>query len=104
MDFCVNSRNQARLAVFDGIDLGMDNPTRGSGLVFEGTWQDNKTGQRKPASWATNFTVIVPEVLEKIGLGSRADTVFPELAKYGWNDWWENDEWWAKSPKPSLSL
>lgn len=104
LDFCVNARNQARLVVFDGMDLGADNPSKGSGLLFEGIWQNNQTGQRKPASWASNFLVIVPEALEKIGLGSRGDTIYPELAKYGWNEWYENDEWWAKSPKPSLSL
>jgi hypothetical protein len=30
--------------------------------------------------------------------------VNPALAKYGWGENWENDEWWTKSPKPSLSL
>jgi len=104
LDFCVNARNQARQATFNGIDLGLDNPTKGSGLLFQGVWRNNRTGQQKPASWSSNFLVIVPEALEKIGLGSRGDTVYPELAKYGWNEWYENDEWWAASPKPSLSL
>lgn len=104
LDFCVDVRNQARQANFMGIDLGLDNPTKGSGLLFEGVWRDNRTGQQKPASWSSNFLVIVPEALEKIGLGSRGDTIYPELAKYGWNEWYENDEWWAKAPKPSLSL
>jgi hypothetical protein len=105
LDFCVNARNQAHQADFTGgIDLGLGNPTKGSGLLFEGVWRDNRTGQQKPASWSSNFLVIVPEALEKIGLGSRADMVFPELAKYGWNEWYENDEWWASSPEPSLNL
>jgi hypothetical protein len=104
LDFCVNSRNQARQATFTGIDLGLDNPTKGSGLLFQGIWQDNRTGRQQPASWSSNFLVIVPEALEKIGLGSRGDTIYPELAKYGWNEWYENDEWWAKSSKPSFNL
>ena len=104
LDFCVDARNQARQVTFMGIDLGLDNPTKGSGLLFEGMWRDNRTGQQKPASWSSNFLVIVPQALEKIGLGSRGDTIYPELAKYGWNEWYENDEWWAKAPKPSLSL
>ena len=105
LDFCVDARNQARQADFTGgIDLGLDNPTKGSGLLFRGVWRDNRTGQQKPASWSSNFLVIVPQALEKIGLGSRGDTVYPELAKYGWNEWYENDEWWAKAPQPSLNL
>lgn len=104
LDFSVNARNQARQVTFTGIDLGLDNPTKGSGLLFRGVWRDNRTGQQKPASWSSNFLVIVPQALEKIGLGSRGDTVYPELAKYGWNEWYENDEWWAKAPQPSLNL
>jgi hypothetical protein len=101
LDFCVDARNQARQATFNGIDLGLDNPTKGSGLLFQGVWRSNTTGQQKPASWSSNFLVIVPQALEKIGLGSRGDTIYPELAKYGWNEWYENDEWWATAPKLS---
>lgn len=104
LDFCINARNQASQTAFTGIDLGFGNPTKGSGLLFQGVWRNNLTGRQQPASWSSNFLVIVPEALEKIGLGSRGDTIYPELAKYGWNEWYENDEWWAKSPKPSLSL
>jgi hypothetical protein len=104
LDFTVNNRNEARQANFMTIESIPANPTKGSGLLFQGTWRDNRTGRMQPAAWSSNFLVIVPKALEKIGLGSRADTVFPELAKYGWNEWYENDEWWADSPKPRLSL
>ncbi|MBF9221416.1 hypothetical protein [Hymenobacter ruricola] len=104
LDFCVDARNRARQVTFNGPDLGLGNPTKGSGLLFQGVWRDNRTGQQMPASWCSNFLVVVPEALEKIGLGSRGDTIYPELAKYGWNDWYENDEWWAKSPKPQFNL
>lgn len=105
LDLCVNSRNQASQADFTGgLDLGLNNPTKGSGLLFQGIWRNNQTGQTQPASWSSNFLVIVPEALERIGLGSRSDTIYPELAKYGWNEWYENDEWWAQPSKPALSL
>lgn len=104
LDFQVNARNQAAEASFDGVDLGWDNPTRGCGQVFRGTWQDNRTGRRKPVAWANFYGVIVPEVLRDMGLGERGDEVNPRLARYGWNTIMENDEWWATSPKPSLSL
>ena len=104
LDFQVNAKNQARQASFDGIDSGWDNPTRGCGQVFRGVWQDNRTGQHKPVAWANFYGVIVPEVLSQLGLGGRSEEVNPELARYGWNTIMENDEWWAKSPKPGLSL
>jgi hypothetical protein len=104
LDFQVNAKNQATQASFDGIDSGWDNPTRGCGQIFRGTWQDNSTGSKKPVAWANFYGVIVPDVLRDIGLGERGDEVNPKLARYGWNTIMENDEWWAKSPKPSLSL
>jgi hypothetical protein len=104
LDFQVNDSNQATEASFDGIDSGWNNPTRGCGQVFRGIWQDNRTGQRKSVAWANFYGVIVPEVLRDLGLGERGDEVNPKLARYGWNTIMENDEWWAKSPKPSLSL
>ena len=104
LDFQINAQNQAREASFDGPDLGWDNPTKGCGKVFKGIWQDNRTGRRQPVAWANFYGVIVPDVLAKMGLGERGDQVDPRLARYGWNTIMENDEWWAASPKPSLSL
>lgn len=104
LDFQVNAKNQAAQTMFGGVDSGWDNPTKGCGQVFRGVWQDNRTGQRKPVAWATSYWVIVPEVLSQMGLGERSEGVNPELARYGWNTIMENDEWWAKSVKPNISL
>lgn len=104
LDFQVDARHQAYPAVFDGIDSGWNNPTKGCGQLFRGTWQDNRTGRRQPVAWASSFLVIVPDALADMGLGSRGDEVHPGLARYGWNNYWENDEWWAASPKPATIL
>ena len=48
--------------------------------------------------------MVVPEALAKLGIGDRSEEVNPNLAELGWNEAWENDEWWADSPKPSLNL
>ena len=95
---------RAQQAGFDGSGLGEGNPTVACGLIFEGTWQDNKTGRRQPVAWANFYGVILPEALQKLGLGMRMEEVDPRLAKYGWNTIMENDEWWAASPKPPLPL
>jgi hypothetical protein len=104
LDFQVDAHNQAVAASFDGIDLGEGNPTKGCGQVYRGIWQDNRTGQRQPVAWAAYYGVIVPDVLRDMGLGERGDEVDPRLARYGWNTLMENDEWWAKSPKPGINL
>jgi hypothetical protein len=80
------------------------NPTKGTGLLFRGTQVSNKTGQRQPVAFANYYGAVVPHALKKLGLGDRSEEVNPNLARLGWNEAWENDEWWAKSPKPTLSL
>ncbi len=104
LDFQVTSHGQATQAISQSIDTGAENPTMGCGLLFWGTWQDNRTGRQQPVTWANYYGVIVPETLRKLGLGDRADEVRPELAKYGCNTIMENDEWWADTPKPSLNM
>ena len=37
-------------------------------------------------------------------LGERDVYINPKYAGLDWNEAWENDEWWADSPKPKLSL
>lgn len=83
---------------------GEMNPTKGCGLIFRGSQISNKTGARQPVAFANFYGAVVPRTLEKLGLGDRSEEVNPNLAHLGWNEAWENDEWWAKSPKPKLSL
>lgn len=80
------------------------NPTQGSGLLFEGSQVSNATGRRQPVAFANFYGAVVPQALNKLGLGDRSEEVNPNLAKLGWNEAWENDEWWVDSPKPSLNL
>ncbi|MDO7887113.1 hypothetical protein [Hymenobacter cheonanensis] len=81
-----------------------ENPTKGCGLLFRGTQVSNKTGQRHSVAFANYYGAVVPQALKSLGLGDRSEEVNPNLAKLGWNEAWENDEWWAKSPKPGLAL
>lgn len=80
------------------------NPTKGSGLLFRGRQTSNQTGRRQPVAFAGFYGAVVPDALLHLGLGDRSDEVNPNLVRLGWNEAWENEEWWAKSPKPSLSL
>ena len=83
---------------------GVLNPTKGCGLLFRGSQVSNKTGRRQPVAFANFYGAVVPRALEKLGLGDRSEEVNPNLAHFGWNEAWENEEWWAQSPKPRLSL
>jgi hypothetical protein len=79
-------------------------PTLGGGILYEGTWT-SATGQMKPAVWAADLLAYHgPQVLSDFAVGGRMLSVNPKYAKLGWNEYWQNDEWWADSPQPSLNL
>ena len=103
LDFYLDSRQQLQLAVSHPMASEL-NPTRGAGLIFRGWHVSNQTGRRRAVAFSTDFSMVVPEALQKLGIGDRSEEVNPNLARLGWAEAWENDEWWARSPKPSLSL
>ena len=104
LDFCLDRAGQPVQCEFMDMDAGAGNPTKGVGLLFRGEWRSNNTGQTKPVAWASWYGAVVPDALRKLGLGERGEEVNPKLARYGWGEKWENDEWWADSPKPSMNL
>lgn len=79
-------------------------PTKGSNRLFRGIWTNSRTGQTKPLLVANDLFIISPEIYADFGVGDRGTQINPKYAKQGWFDYWENDEWWADSPKPKLSL
>ena len=103
LDFYLDSQQQLHTAIAHPM-ASEHNPTHGAGLVFRGSHVSNQTGRRKSVAFSTDYSMVVPAALAKLGLGDRSEEINPNLARLGWNEAWENDEWWAKSPKPSLSL
>ena len=102
LDAYEDQHGQLRLADIYGTSY---NPTGGGGVLFRGDWTDNLTGRRRPAAWAANLEAVAPQpVMEEQQAGGRVGDVDPILARLGWNEFWENDEWWAKSSKPKLRL
>ncbi|MBF9239397.1 hypothetical protein I2I05_18535 [Hymenobacter sp. BT683] len=85
-----------------GIDESM--PARGSGLLLRGNRLNRSTKQVKKFVVSTDFFAAAPDVYTDFGIGDRGGQINPKYAKLGWDEAWENDEWWADSPKPSLSL
>lgn len=79
-------------------------PTKGSGLLLKGSWQDVATNSRKPFLVSRDIFLLSPDIIQDFGMGDRGSQVNPKYAKFGWNTYWENDEWWADSPKVALTL
>ena len=73
-------------------------------FAFEGTWTEASTGKTQRVLWANEFAPVANAVLGDFDIGGRMATVNPKYRKYGWTEYFQNDEWWADSPKPALSL
>jgi hypothetical protein len=103
LDFALDAQGSLDYAG-DASGLASANPTKGCGLLFRGTQVSNRTGQRHSVAFANYYGAVVPQALAKLHLGDRSEEINPNMAKLGWNEAWENDEWWATTPKLSLSL
>jgi hypothetical protein len=79
-------------------------PTDGGGLLFRGQWKSNRTGRQQAVAFANYPEAVLPNAMKDLYIGERGETLNPKYAGLDWSEAWENEEWWAKSPKPTLSL
>lgn len=79
-------------------------PARGSSLLMRGARRNVSTRQIKQFVIADDVFAAAPDVLNNFGVGDRGFQINPKYNKMGWSELWENQEWWADSPKPKLSL
>ena len=87
---------------FEGTDESL--PTRGAGLLLRGNRRNVTTGQVKPFIVSPDVAAVSPYVFKDFMLDERMGEINPKYAKLGWNEYWNNDEWWADSPKPGLNM
>lgn len=89
LDFQVPAGHRATLA-------STTNPTtRQGGLLFEGNWSESADGETIPVLWKQGLTV-THQVLSRFEIGERSPVVNPKYARVGWNQLWNNDEWWVE--------
>lgn len=79
-------------------------PAKGAGLLYVGQWVSYQSKISKPLLLSGNVFITAPAALSNFSIGERDPSFNPKYARLGWNDYWANDEWWADSPKPNLSL
>ncbi|PJJ60736.1 hypothetical protein [Hymenobacter chitinivorans] len=63
------------------------------GFAFEGYYYDNQ--QRQKVLWAADFMRLASHVLDDFNVGGRAVDINPKYARYGWDEYYRNDEWWT---------
>ena len=102
--YTVPAQRPNYVTVFEHEGIDERFPTRGSGLLLRGNRRNVSTGQVKSFSVAPNVATVAPDVFKDFMLNERMGEINPKYAKLGWNEYWNNDEWWADSPKPKLNL
>ncbi|MDB5269907.1 MAG: hypothetical protein JWP58_2947 [Hymenobacter sp.] len=89
--------------------LGLDapflhGPSQGGAQKYAGAWTTYQTHQVIPTVWVEDIVGYSPFIYTDLVIGGRDVDINPKYARQGWNTIWQNDEWWAKSPKPKLNL
>ncbi len=103
LDFSVDSEGRLNKTI-SMMQPTSATPAKGAGVLYKGQWINYSSQSRKPLLLSGNVFITAPTALPNFGIGDRDITFNPKYAKLGWNTYWENDEWWADTPKPSLSL
>ena len=93
-----------RLGYITAPEVNQDMPANGSAMLLRGSRRNVTTRQLKPFVVSDDVFAAAPDVYKDFGIGDRGGEINPKYARLGWNELWENDEWWADSPKPRLSL
>lgn len=79
-------------------------PADGGILTFAGKWTSLSTGQQLAATWVVDaLGYHGPQTASDFSLGDRVPQLNPKYAKFGWSEFWENDEWWVESPSAVAS-
>jgi len=103
LDFFFDGEGELRIAQ-TAVKPDATAPARGAGVVFRGQWKAYRSALSRPLVLSNNAFMVAPELLPQFGIGERGGQINPKYAKLGWNEVMENDEWWDKPTKPTLSL
>lgn len=79
-----------------------ETPNKGSGIRYDGTWTSYKTGKSKPVIWSKDLFRFANDILKDFSIGERDVEINEKYRKLGWDNFWENDEWWAESKKVTM--
>jgi hypothetical protein len=103
LDFYLDAEGKVHSAM-SMMDASPVMPAKGAGVLYAGQWASYAAGPSKPVLVSGNVFITAPKALSHFSIGDRDPSFNPKYAKLGWNDYWANEEWWADSPQPSLSL
>jgi hypothetical protein len=74
-------------------------PAKGAGYRFDGNWTSYKNvSQTKPVIWSRDLFRFANDILEHFSYGDREIEINPKYRQYGWDNFWEGEEWWNETP------
>jgi hypothetical protein len=91
LDYATQSDDQLNLWYYSAT------ASKGSGFLFDGKWTSYKTKATKPIIWSKSTLSIAEDILENFNVGERDVIINPKYRRLGWENYWENDEWWNDS-------
>lgn len=99
IDFNYDEHRKPALAMWGYAEPSM--AAKGAGSRFEGQWTSNQTRQQKAVLWAdgNGLFTIAQDIFADFNVGERGPEINEKYAKLGWDSYWENEEWWAETPK-----
>ncbi|GAB2865176.1 hypothetical protein [Hymenobacter ruber] len=101
---CVMELDLSNKGRLDSSAPFLHGPSQGGAQKYTGAWTTYQTRQVTPTVWVKDITGYSPFIYSDLMIGERDVDINPKYARQGWNTIWQNDEWWAKSPKPKLNL
>lgn len=93
MDFFERKDGQTELWYFS-----TNAPAQASGFKFEGSWTNYKHTMTKPVVWAKDLFAFANNILTDFAIGEREVEINKKYRHLGWDNYWENDEWWHEGP------
>ncbi len=73
-------------------------PSGGSGYRFDGNWTSyTKPDMVQPVLWASDIFRIGNDILKDFSVGERDVEINEKYRSLGWDNFWENDEWWTEA-------
>lgn len=78
-------------------------PANRCGARYKGQWRSTE-GEVETVVWAQNWRALANQVFLDFEVGERMPSINRKYANRGWNQFWENDEWWADSPAATTRI
>jgi hypothetical protein len=69
-------------------------PAQAGGFKFDGTWTNYKKTLTKPVVWAKDLFMFANNILMDFSIGEREVEINKKYRHLGWDNYWENEEWW----------